>query len=498
MLENEDAPLAVAKLSLPYKLRYMAATLDWALQVAGLNGASAGEANQLRLALEETLSFLINSYHDAEPWELICVDFTLKNDNIAEFCIANEGPPIHQERIPRYDPQDGSGSDMDGLWYFVALKAVDDIKFNNLGNRGWQVVITKRLEQGLGGEATAPQAHASGTGTTPAFTVRYAKPEDAGELIDITYDTYRYTHPNEVFYHESRLAEAIAKEEIIFTVVESGGTIACTDSISVLPYAPGCGYVGALMSRRAYRKTRAVLHLLNENKRYMESNPLGLDLYTSTTVTAHTGSQKAGEKIGFKPSGLFLNEGSVINFRNMRATDGIRESFVVYVYISKKPTLETMYLPEAHHDVVRPILAHMGCEATLSAECCKELPADTVLDVKTMSIEKSAQVTLVQIGKDWAESLRRKFFTLRGEGIQAITVLVPAFRPLPENLDGEMARLNGLFTGLTPLSTSDYYLVYCILNEPMDFDRIQVASPLMQALKEHIMQSYRQMSSELL
>ncbi|OGV50565.1 MAG: hypothetical protein A2017_20530 [Lentisphaerae bacterium GWF2_44_16] len=181
-------------IEIPYDLRFTGLALDWISGLSGVAGGARKETDALRLAADETLTFLINSYPEAEIWERICIDFALQEGGIAEIVMTNAGPPVHLDRIPQYDPQTPSGTDLDGLWYFLASEAVDDFKFQNRGRDGWQVVIRKQLTgasfemkvQALKPVSAAPARR------TP-FLVRLAVPEDAPGLVDLTYDTYRYS-----------------------------------------------------------------------------------------------------------------------------------------------------------------------------------------------------------------------------------------------------------------------------------------------------------------
>lgn len=57
--ENDDSmPEFSASVAIPYDLRFMTVALDWAVGLASLAGGVRKEADALRLALDETLTFL--------------------------------------------------------------------------------------------------------------------------------------------------------------------------------------------------------------------------------------------------------------------------------------------------------------------------------------------------------------------------------------------------------------------------------------------------------
>jgi anti-sigma regulatory factor (Ser/Thr protein kinase) len=214
-----------AALEIPYDLRFIVNALNWVTELTMLAGGGRQEAGALRSAGDETLAFIINSYPNAEIWERIRMEFSLLTDGMIEIAITNAGPPVHMNRIPQYDPRAPAEANMDGLWYFLAREAVDDFMFQNNGHKGWRVIMRKRLPE------IAFTMKPSLVKTTDApvpkslFVTRLAVPEDAPDIMDLTYDTYRYTYPGEVFYHESKLREALATGKITSLVVEANGLI---------------------------------------------------------------------------------------------------------------------------------------------------------------------------------------------------------------------------------------------------------------------------------
>ena len=113
-------PRFSSAIEIPYDLRFMVVALEWTTELVDLSGINIKESNALRLALDEILTFLINSYADAEVWEQVRIEFALQAEGMAEITVTNAGPPVHLNQIPRYNPQTPSESEIDGLWYFHA------------------------------------------------------------------------------------------------------------------------------------------------------------------------------------------------------------------------------------------------------------------------------------------------------------------------------------------------------------------------------------------
>ena len=338
-------------------------------------------------------------------------------------------------------------------------------------------------------------ADATSDRKTP-FVTRLATPEDAGKLVDLTYDTYRYSYPGETFYHESKLRELLAKREIISLVVEADGVIAGNSSFIISRHTPRCAYSCSLMIKPAFRQSKAIIHLLKEIDCYINSGSINVDLCYGATVTTHMGSQKAGARIGFRPLALHLAVCIAVDFRGMKLTSAERETFVICVRFTHTPALEVIYLPGRHHAVMAGLVTQSGFNCPLSAE--EAIPAGELsqFTVDEDDIEHCAYLMFTELGQDWTTRLQKKVFALKAKGIQTIIILIPAWHPFPPGLDLEMGRLNAVFTGLKPVSAKECYIVYCALSGSVDFDRILLLDPLANALKEHSRQLYAEIVAE--
>jgi len=246
------------------------------------------------------------------------------------------------------------------------------------------------------------------------------------------------------------------------------------------------------MIKPAFRQSQAIIYLLKEIDRYIASGAMDVDVCYGATVTTHTGSQKAGARIGFSPLGLHLAVCLLLDFRGMKHESTERETF----RFTTPPTLETIFFPERHHSVMAGLLAQAGFHCRLSAEELAPIAERSKFTLKEDTVELCAYLTALELGKDWAESLQKKIFALKAKGMKTVIILVPAWRPVPPYLDREMSRINAIFSGMKPLSAGECYLVYSALSDPLDFDRLLFHDPLADALKEHCRQLYKEMTEE--
>lgn len=490
---NESTPQEhfVASVEVPFDLRFVSLVQNWATGITEIAGSDSRETEGIRVALEETLAFIIEAYPDAESWELIRIEIKMMTEGTADISVSNAGPPVHLDRIPNYNPEAPSEAGLDGLWYFLASKMVDNFEFKNLGMDGWLAAI----KQNIANPCLEKDGRRAGSSTMNLpkklkFTSRLATSQDAGDLMNLTYDTYRYSYPGEEFYYKSKLEQAIKNNDIVSVLVETDGNIVGSSCISIPQDTPHCAYMGSMMVRRAYRRTRAVMYIIRETDQYIHKNPLGVDIYYGTMVTEHSASQKAGAKVGLHPLALLLAVGAPVDYRGMNIRNGIRESFIICSRLTVPTTLEKIYLPAKHQEIMRPLLDKVGCDAEFAWEEESIQGDETSYLISEDDTEGSAYITVKQLGKDWTLHLRKLIFNLHARQLRSITILVPAWKQPPVDIDDGMSLLNAIFTGVKPVSTSEYYLVYCAVSDLVNFDRIVLADPLADDLKKHVQQLY--------
>ncbi len=486
---SEGINLFNVSIDIPYDIRFIKPAQEWTAQITSLAGGNRQEAAALSLAVEETLTFIITAYTDVSLKELIHIDLTVYNEGDIKVSISNAGPPVHLDRIPEFDPDAPLDSSSDGLWYFLARKMVDNLEFENRGMGGWRAEIKKNLTALSFEKLTIDKKPNETSKTKVKFEYRFALPQDAGELVDLTYDTYRYSYTAPEFYDKSKLRHMIENKEIISILATTDEGIAGNISIFAPTETPECGYIGTLMVRRKFRRSMAILLLLKEIKLYANNNKLNKDLYCALMATAHPLSQTVSAKQGLLPLALQLSAGSKVDYRAMTASKDSRESFLFGVFLPKPPELKTLYMPEAHHDVMKGLMSQVGCNMPLSYDEAGPGDKNTTFSIQEDRIEHHAYIKM-NPGIDWVAELRKKIFGLTSGGMEAITTMIPAWEPIVPEIDKKMSDLNTLFCGIKPVSAKEYYLVYCTIIVPVDFDQIQIADPLAVKLKEHIRNFY--------
>ncbi|MCP5197275.1 MAG: hypothetical protein H6974_10890 [Gammaproteobacteria bacterium] len=484
---SNSAVLYRSALEIPYDLRFIPLVQSFSNELVRMAGGEMHEAVSLASALDEVLSFVIDAYPDDHMAEFIQIEFQLGEASVVTLSIRNTGPPIHPERIPRYDPGSPE-SQIDGLWFYLAREFVDELQFINRGMDGWLIVLSQKLGR------ISFESHTCRTPTpmakAPDFSFRLAEPADAAALIDLAYNTYRYSYTDADFYDETQLRSALASDNMQCLILTAGDMIVGQIAIFRSPEEPACAYVGGLMISTEYRHSKATFVMTEKLKAYTERNPLDLDLYWGCSVTAHPLSQKLVARIDAHPLALLLMVGPPVTYKGMALTSQERETYVHYHRLNKPNRLQTLYLPADHHDVMAGLLAQVKCDAKLSAATAPPSGEGIRFVTHEFPNDRLAHLRLEVLGRNWATELRQRMFGLRSRGIDSIVVHIAAWQPLPADIDTTLGNLNAVFCGVSAISVQEYFLVYCAPIGRVDFDTLKLADPLAVRLKEHVRRRY--------
>jgi hypothetical protein len=74
--------------------------------------------------------------------------------------------------------------------------------------------------------------------------------------------------------------------------------------------------------------------------------------------------------------------------------------------------------------------------------------------------------------------------------MESVKVTIPAFIPLPSDMERKLTDLNLVFCGLSLRSMECMDLAYCLTTKPVDFSLIKLYEPVARKLLMHIEQNY--------
>lgn len=467
-----------------YRVEWLPTICGFVSETARTYGADEKERADLYLAAEETAMHIIESVpHDdlGDAFEVTCL---ARADGV-EYVFRNIGMPLDVDALPQYDASAPEAS-VDGLRLFLARKMVDRLEFLNRGHDGWRTTFFKHLKTvrflGEAGDLSASQPTGS-----ERITTSIAQPEDAFEIVQLAYLNYRYSYAKESFYYVEKLKEELIAGRIVSFIAraESGALVGHMALIRD-EECPAVAEAGAVMVRPEYRRSRGLFSLLKAVLRYRDDEGDGIQMFTSSLVTAHTLSQKLAATMGIKPMALNVSTHPRARFLGLETGSG-RESNLYGVRLQQKPSPSTAYVPEEHLEIARELFANAGCPV--------EILTDTATDFETQTRwssrhDETTHYTILRAesyGEDFAPSLRAALFELSKERVDTLSLRLPVWLPLPPDLE-ETLRLQGFFfCGFMHATLERWYLAYARLtNQRFSFDDIEIYDPAAVRLKAYV------------
>lgn len=455
-----------SSLAFNYDTRFLPTAHAFVENLSKLAGASGSERVQLQVALEEVLAYVIEQFPDPKYEHHIALRFTLQDTSDLVLEIAHGGPPIHQEFIPDFDVYDDTT--VEGLWYKMASRMVDRVDMESLSKAGWLIRLTKKINKSAFERALSSEEIVDVTGQ---LKTRVATPEDAPQLVDLAYHTYRYTY-FAAYYDQGALRENLRSKRYHTCVVEDEGRIVGAASIKYSAENPRIAEVGAVMVRPDYRRTTAFSRLIKAIERFHAENPRNLELLECHAATTHTVTQRSVSKTDdrYRPFAILLNFYADFNFIAIQDRAGVRESPLVFYNVHGRLTISRLYAPRVHHAILDGLLVNSGHAVEVDTDTLTPKADESGI---TCDVDEPLQLATLHLNEfvvAWDDDLRKALLAVAMQKIETVMVRVRADQPLPPNFERRMADLNLLFSGLVLESLSSPWLHYMQVTQPIDFE----------------------------
>ena len=479
-------------LKIHYEQRFVSAAQAFAESLCTLAGANEEERFSVSLVVEECLAFVINKYTDRcndAHIQLLC---GLTREGAIRLEIDDMGPPIHESLLPDFDVNDESTEA--GLWFKLVKELSTHFEFiNNLG-QGWAIQVEIDLKAPLVSVLEPEDSPKSSRHTRQAvdFTMRTAQAKDIPAIIDLTFQTYRYSYQHPDFYDAEKLTYFLQEKLYDLNVIEDAGKIIGVGGMKYSNQQRIFAEAGAAMISPDYRGTGAFQLLGQFFDDYLSRNPYGSDFFYATAVTSHTRSQGSDDDVmPFYPLNLFVNKNPRPNFIGIAHEAEGRESGLDVFRPNGPLRVDQLFVPAQHHaDITRQLLENMRAPIVVSTAQCRSVNGETLVGVERKAYPKFSSVIIERLGTDWFTTLSRTIFSEISAGMESVRVLIPATQALPEGLEQALRDLNLFYCGLALRSLDVICLCYCITTKPVNFDKIQLRAPVSQALLAHIKTQY--------
>jgi hypothetical protein len=474
-------------LSIPYNLEFVNVVATFLEELGACYGADAAEKQRLRLIGEEAFSFILVGIPDqdfSEMFQLRCLEM----DDCLSLSFSNHGRPMNVREVKDFSVDDMEGT-ADGLSLKLLRGLCDELLFQNLGRDGWELAIQFKLKNYkpiLSG--TDEVKEELKPGISYDFTVRHSETDDIPGIINLVYNTYRYSYAKSFAYSKELFQEAIDTGKI-FSMVVATADQKIIGHQAILFESPQLGEVGMAMVDPQFRKSRAFLLLKRDMKEEVMQKYPNVILYIKA-VTSHKSSQAF--MTGTSISLLELSVYNHASFVGMKASHNPRESLIYgFTTFSTNLPLKPIYIPEEHQAMVSSFFAGTTFSIQVEKNSKTVVVGESVFEVKVNPENQHAKLCFNSIGNDFSTVLKKQTRSLQQDDIITIHAIVPSNDNQPENSDQLLAANGYFFSGIKPNANGEWDLIYTnLLHQKFNFDDIQLFSPKAVELCNYIKEQY--------
>jgi hypothetical protein len=476
-------------LSIPYNLEFVNVVATFLEELGACYGADAAEKQRLRLIGEEAFSFILVGIPDqdfSEMFQLRCIEM----DDRLSLSFSNHGRPMNVREVKDFSSDDMEGT-ADGLSLRLLRGLCDDLSFQNLGRDGWELVIEYKLKnfnQILG------ENDGTSEGAKPDisydFTIRLTTYDDIPGIINLVYNTYRYSYGKPFAYDQALFQEEINSGRLLSLVVATAdGKI--IGHQAVMLKSPTLGEIGMAMIDPQYRRSRAFILLKKATFDEIKLKYPNLIIFVKT-ITSHKASQAFMS--GFTISMLEMSFANYFSYVGMNTKGITRESSVYgFMTFAEHKFESRIFVPAEHVEIIGSLL-HDSCFPVSLEKNSDEFNAKTSV-FETIKIPELniAYFNFHKLGTDFAIILRTQTKWLQQEEMITLYVSIPTHINQPKVLDRVLMENGYFFSGLQPNSDGNWSLYYTnLLTQKFNFDDLQLFSPKAVELSNYMKALYYQ------
>jgi anti-sigma regulatory factor (Ser/Thr protein kinase) len=483
------------KLTVPNDLAYFELAQLFARETARMIGFKGNELNEIDIALEESVTFVMTRVYDKEEDKTIDV-ICQKIEDGMKIIVKDMGIPFDPNRIARFEitknPDDLS---FEGLGIYLLQKVVDDLSFHNLGHMGKEIHIVKYLPQSDPQMILAPDYGQIGedlkviTGKID-FEVRSMQPEEAIEVSRCAYKSHGYSFFDDHIYFPERLVEMNQNLEMISAVAvtlenEFMGHAALlfehpNDTIAELTF-----FFVNIEYRGQGALNRMVDFLLRAPKKRELTGIYGY------AVANHPFTQKTFTRIRMKDCGILLATSPASwKFKGISEDTSQRISVVLSFMYMKEPAPLTLYPPAHHQDMIAKIYASLGaCHEFSRPESREPIFSGAGSDIFTElnELESCAGIYVFTSGENILHETRKILRSYCVSNIASINLFLNLADPLTCHLTGEFEKMGFFFAGVLPQSQIGDALVLQYLNNvAFDYNKLVLYADFTKEIMEYI------------
>lgn len=494
----------IVNTSFQYNLNYLKAILTLIKEIGLARGLCSTKNYALEIVTDEILQ-IINNHAGTLNQPPIAIALYEIAQGIA-VRIKYSGPPAEINLDPEKSKEDED--------YSVVLVAgfADILECKNLGMDGREFYFEIHFnEQQLAKDRERQGKQISPSTSVPTidtstwcqddYKMRLIEKDDAIEATRCIYSAYGYTYAREIVYYPNQFYESHTAGKLQCVVLETpDGQVAGTAILMRDTGLPGACELVGLAVKKEYQQlglAKLLVNFLIEQE--IKNNKELISLF-GEAVTNHPYSQKAIEREGFTPTGIFFGLiPSEVHFTDFKKQDETKvTSRISAVYYVKQfaPWVEkTLFVATKDSNLVDKIFSQVGHPVNLIT--AQNLPSKPKGTSSTTFVEK-LEVGLIQIfiiGEDLLELIQSETLRLKSMGAKVIVIHLNMLDESAGWAREELADLGYEFTGVLPGDNTFHPMMLQYFSGVVfNSEDISLANPLGKEILEHVKNNDKSMS----
>ncbi len=488
-----------SRLLIPNQAAYARIAGKYAGEVAKEMGFDEVTSDRIGESLSGAIT--ISFGHSFEPSEDSQIEITFERTiEGLEISIYDKGLPWSPGEINDELSCELVDSDSDKDERFSCLNDfMDKFEFRNLGSRGKETVLIKKLPYGeianqfssCHRDADPDEHQYVGNRQSKTVTIRRMKEEEAIEVARAIYRTYGYSYGYEQVYLPNKLAELNRNDDIVTAVaVEDSGTVVGTLSIMRWGEYSEVAEIGQGVVIPSYRNS-GVFSRLNDFQKE-QAQAMGLKGFFVLAVTNHTFSQKTASRFNGRDCAIMLNYiPASVDFKALDKTYRGRVSVMVLYHDIETVASHEIFPPIKHKSFIMEIYGNLGLNAVDVSETERMgeiVNQELHSHVKVIPPLKYARITVERFGKDFMSYFKKTVRELLLNDIEIINLLLNLSDPDAKTVTPHLEECGFFFSGVLPKAVmgNDALILQYLKGEPVIYDEIMVASEFGKKIVDYV------------
>ena len=479
--------------TVPASLDYLDATLAFVKEAALSFGLQGKDLDLLVLAVEESVTNVIHhglADNPEEQYTIICEGLPAS----LQVTIREKGIPFQVERVPQYHPEKlKEDGDTAGLGMYLLRRAVDQVKYVNLGRGGKETVLIKHFPHKRVDTIVNEQESSIGSGLIKPekWHIRQFRSEDALEISRCAWQSYGYSYEPYIYYPDmiTRMNSEGTLNSLV--AVDEKENLLGHIGLKLYSNTDPIAEVGVAFVDPVARKLGVFSALFEESLKH--GRHLGLLGIYGRAVTSHTLSQKKAMDKGFRPTGIYLGLfPSDVDFKQLTGKISQKESGMLFYGGLDKGEKRMIYPPANHREIIDQLLSPL-CPVQFSPSpgSNKEKQKPKVsMESSKMEVFNSVDIFCFSSAPELAADIGSQLHKYCLEHVDVLYLHLNLEDPRTPALTAKCEEMGFFFSGVLPyglLGCHCLILQYCN-NLALSYEAIHLCDPAAENLKKYIKQ----------